>query len=65
MTKFYDSAGNYKAYSKDDKHIFSDKDEHIGYIQNGFLYDPKGFAIAHLRGKEIIAKNGQLMFKAE
>ncbi|MFZ5999840.1 MAG: 4-fold beta flower protein [Bacteroidota bacterium] len=63
MTKYYDTQGNYKAYTKEDKHLFSDKDEHIGYFQNGFLYDPKGNAIAHVKGKQIIARNGQVMLE--
>lgn len=63
MTKYYDTKGVYKAYTNDDKHLFSESGEHIGYFSNGFLYDPKGLAIAHVKGKQIIAKNGQVLFQ--
>jgi hypothetical protein len=62
MTKYYDPKGNYAAYSKDDKHLFSESGEHIGYFSNGFLYDTKGIAIGHIKGKQIIVKNGQPLY---
>jgi hypothetical protein len=62
MTKYFDSKGTYKAYTNDDKNLFSESGEHIGYFSNGFLYDPKDRAIAHVKGKQIIAKNGQILF---
>ncbi len=62
MTKYYDPKGTYAAYSKDDKHLFTESGEHIGYFSNGFLYDPKDRAIAHVKGKQVIAKNGQLLY---
>lgn len=64
MTKYYDSKGVYKAYSKDDKHLFSESDEHIGYFSNGFLYDPKGAAIGRVKEKSIINKSGQILYSA-
>ena len=62
MTKFYDLKGTYKAYSNDDKHLFSESGEHLGYFSNGFLYNTKDAAIGHVKGKQIIAKNGQLLY---
>jgi len=62
MTKYYDQGGTYKAYTNDDKNLFSDKGEHIGYFMNGFLYDTKGAAIGHVRDKKILAKNGQTLY---
>ena len=63
MTKYYDSTGIYKAYTNDDKNLFDEKGEHIGYFQNKFLYDTKGNAIGHVKGKQIIARNGQVIFE--
>ncbi len=65
MTKYYDSKGTYKAYTNDDKNLFSESGEHIGYFSNSFLYDTKGAAIAHVKGKQIIAKNGQVLYNRE
>lgn len=62
MTKFYDPQGTYKAYSKDDKHLFAESGEHLGYFSNGFLYNTKDAAIGHVKGKQIIAKSGQLLY---
>jgi hypothetical protein len=62
MTKYYDRNGNYKAYSKDDKNLFSETDEHIGYFFNGFLYDTKGIAIGHVKGNYILDKSGQPIY---
>ena len=62
MTKYYDLQGTYAAYSKDDKHLFTASGEHIGYFSNGFLYDPKDRAFAQVKGKQIIAKNGQVLY---
>ena len=64
MTKYYDSKGAYKAYSKDDKHLFTESGDHIGYFSNGFLYDPKGAAIGRVKGKSIIDKSGQVVYTA-
>lgn len=62
MTKYFDSTGTYKAYTKEGKNLFSETGEHIGYFQNGFLYDTKGQAIGHVREKKILAKNGQVLY---
>lgn len=62
MTQYYDSNGTYKAYTNEGKNLFSESGEHIGYFQNGFLYDTKGTAIGHIRDKKILAKNGQVLF---
>ncbi len=62
MTKYYDQSGTYKAYTNDDKNLFNEGGEHIGYFMNGFLYDTKGAAIGHVRDKKILAKNGQVLY---
>ena len=62
MTKYYYPKGTYKAYSNDDKHLFAESGEHIGYFSIGFLYDTKDRAIGHIKGKQIIAKNGQPLY---
>lgn len=62
MTKYYDPNGIYKAYSNDDKHLFSETGEHIGSFFNGFLYDTTGRAIGHVKGKWILAKSGQPLY---
>ncbi|HPM29062.1 MAG TPA: hypothetical protein PLJ60_01900 [Chryseolinea sp.] len=62
MTKYFDPKGNYKAYTNDDKHLFSESGEHIGSFSNGFLYDPKGIAIGRVRGKYIYDKAGKPLY---
>ena len=62
MTKYFDQNGTYKAYTNDDKNLFNEAGEHIGYFMNGFLYDTKGTAIGHKRDKKILAKNGQTLY---
>jgi hypothetical protein len=62
MTKYYDTNGVYKAYTNDDKNLFSESGEHLGYFSNGFLYNPKGAAIGHVKGQQIIAKSGQILY---
>ena len=65
MTKYYDPKGTYKAYSKDDKNLFSESNEHIGYFSNGFLYNVQGAAIGHVKGKWILNKAGQPIYYTE
>ena len=65
MTKYYDPKGIYTAYSNDDKHLFSESGEHLGYFSNGFLYNTKGAAVGHVKGKQIIAKNGQPLYHTD
>lgn len=65
MTKYYDPSGNYKAYCKEGKNLFNESDEHIGYFFNGFLYDTKGIAIGHVKGKWILDKKGQPLYYTE
>ncbi len=62
MTKYYDPEGNYKAYTNDDKHLFTASGEHIGSFSNGFLYDPKGMAIGRIKEKYILDKKGQPLY---
>jgi hypothetical protein len=62
MTKYYDLSGTYKAYSNDGKNLFSESGEHIGYFMNGFLYNPGGAAIGHVRDKKILDKKGQTLY---
>ncbi|MEO7988470.1 MAG: 4-fold beta flower protein [Chryseolinea sp.] len=62
MTKYYDINGNYKAYCNDDKHLFNEAGVHIGSFSNGFLYDPKGIAVGHVKGKQILSKSGQPLY---
>ena len=62
MTKYYDRHGTYKAYSPDEKNLFNDDAEHIGYFSNGFLYNIKGAAIGHVKGKLILDKSGQTLY---
>jgi hypothetical protein len=62
MTKYYNTNGVYKAYTNDDKNLFSESGEHLGYFSNGFLYDTKGAAIGHVKGQQIIAKSGQILY---
>ena len=62
MTQYFNPSGTYKAYSHDGKHLFNEADEPIGYFSNGFLYDSKGMAIGHVKGKWILDKRGQPLF---
>jgi hypothetical protein len=62
MTQYFDNKGAYKAYTNDDKNLFSESGEHLGYFMNGFLYDTKGQAIGHIRDKKILDKKGQILF---
>jgi hypothetical protein len=62
MTQYYDQNGTYKAYTNDDKNLFSEAGEHIGYFMNGFLYDTKGTAIGHIRDKKILDKKAQTLY---
>lgn len=62
MTKYYEPNGNFKAYSNDGKHLFSESGEHIGSFTNGFLYDTNGRAIGHIKGKLILDKSGQTLY---
>jgi hypothetical protein len=62
MTKYYNPDGTYKAYSDDGKNLFSESGEQIGYFLNGFLYDTKGTAIGHVKGKVVLSKNGQTLY---
>lgn len=62
MTKYYDANGTYRAYSNDGKNLFSEAGEHIGHFLNGFLYDTKGIAIGHVKGKVILTKGGQTLY---
>lgn len=65
MTKYFDRNGNYMAYCPDGKHLFNDDTELIGYFVNGFLYDKKGQAIGHVKGKHILNKAGQTLYYTE
>ncbi|MBI1768115.1 MAG: hypothetical protein HYR67_07055 [Bacteroidetes bacterium] len=62
MTKYYDSNGTFKAYTNDDKNLFSESGEHLGYFLNGFLYTPDGQAIGHVRDKKILGKKGETLY---
>ena len=62
MTQYYDSNGTYKAYTKDGKNLFSETGEYIGYFMNGFLYNPSGVAIGHIKDKKILDKKGQTIY---
>ena len=62
MTKYFDSSGAYKAYTNDNKNLFSESGEHLGSFSNGFLYDTKGQAIGHIRDKKILDKKGQTLY---
>lgn len=62
MAKYYDASGTYKAYSNDDKNLFSDTGEHLGYFSNGFLYNTKGAAIGHIKGNTILDKSGRPIY---
>jgi hypothetical protein len=62
MTQYFDPSGIYKAYSTDGKNLFNESAEHIGYFVNGFLYDIKGTAIGHVKGKWILDKKGQPLY---
>jgi len=62
MTKYYDPNGTYKAYTTDGQNLFNDSAEHIGRFVNGFLYDTKGIAIGHVKGKWILDKKGQPLY---
>lgn len=62
MTQYFDPGGNYKAYCNDGKNLFSESGAHIGYFFNGFLYDTKATAIGYVKGKWILAKNGQPLY---
>jgi hypothetical protein len=62
MTKYNDSNGTYVAYSPEDKNLFNVAAEHIGYFTNGFLYNIKGEAIGHVKGKKILDKKGQTIY---
>jgi hypothetical protein len=65
MSKYYHPNGTYAAYTNDDKNLFDEAGKHIGYFQNGFLYDPKGIAIGHVKGKVILNKAGQTLYYRE
>ena len=65
MTKYYDPNGTYKAYTKDDKYFFNEAGEPIGYFSNGFLYNTKGAAIGHVKGKYVLDKSGQPLYYTE
>jgi hypothetical protein len=65
MTKYYDPNGTYKAYCNEGKNLFSVSGEHIGYFFNGFLYDTKGIAIGHVKGKWILDKKGQPIYYSD
>jgi hypothetical protein len=65
MTKYYDRNGTYKAYCPDGKNLFNEETEHIGYFQNGFLYETKGMAIGHVKGKWVLDKGGQPIYYTE
>lgn len=62
MAKYYDGSGTYKAYSNDDKNLFSESGEHLGYFSNGFLYNTKGAAIGHIKGDTILDKSGKPIY---
>ncbi len=65
MTKYYDSNGKYVAYTTDEKNLFNEETEQIGYFVNGFLYNLKGEAIGHIKGKKILDKKGQIIYYTE
>ena len=62
MTKYYKPDGTYVAYTTDDKNLFNDTAEHIGYFSNGFLYNIQGKAIGHIKGKQILDKGGHTLY---
>jgi hypothetical protein len=62
MAKYYDASGTYKAYTNDDKNLFSVTGEHLGYFTNGFLYNTKGLAIGHIKGSMILDKSGKAIY---
>jgi hypothetical protein len=62
MTKYYNPDGVYVAYCPDDKNLFNDDTEHIGYFFNGFLYSIKGEALGHVKGEKILDKRGQMIY---
>jgi hypothetical protein len=62
MAKYYDASGAYKAYSNDDKNLFNESGEHLGYFSNGFLYNTKGLAIGHIKGSMILDKSGKPIY---
>ena len=65
MTKYFDRNKNYVAYCPDGKNLFNEATEHIGYFVNGFLYNIKGLAIGHVKGKYILDKAGQVIYYTE
>lgn len=65
MTKYFDRDGIYKAYTTDGQHLFNDDAELIGKFFNGFLYDLKGQALGHVKGKYILDKSGQPLYYRE
>lgn len=65
MTKYFDLNGTYKAYTTDGQHLFNDDAQPIGYFSNGFLYDLKGTALGHVKGKRILDKSGQPLYYTE
>ncbi len=62
MIKYYDPNGKYVAYTTDEKNLFNEETEHIGYFTNGFLYNLKGEAIGHIKGKKILDRKGQTLY---
>jgi hypothetical protein len=62
MTQYFDQNGTFKAYTNDDKNLFSESGMHIGHFLNGFLYDLNGQAIGHIRNKKILDKKGQTLY---
>ena len=62
MTKYYDPNGTYVAYCPDNKNLFNDETEHIGYFSNGFLYSIKGEALGHVKENTILDKKGQIIY---
>lgn len=62
MIKYYDPNGVYVAYCPDDKHLFNEETEPIGYFFNGFLYSIKGEALGHVKDKKILDKRGQVIY---
>jgi hypothetical protein len=65
MTQYFDRHGTYKAYSNDNKHLFTEAGELIGHFSNGFLYDTRGMAIGHIKGKWVLDKSGQPLYRQE
>lgn len=62
MKYYYDPNGNYKAYCNDEKHLYSESGDYLGYFLNGFFYNEHGESLGYIRGNWIYNNVGTAIY---